>query len=150
VSRKGANTRTPIASPAHHTDQAESRSSDAIEPVATRTPTPIVALIVMLRSAPTNTSAIASRRRSSAGRKPIRASRVAATSGASVLPVAVTAAAAGDEVIGKLTRNAPIATPGHSREPKIRNEASAMPVGGHSGVMFCSTRATRRLSRAAT
>jgi len=71
---------------------------------------------------------------------------VAAASGASVFPTAVTAAATADVLIGRLTANAPIATPGQSRRPQRRKPASAIPVGGHSGVMFSPTSASRRLS----
>ena len=110
---------------------------------------PIVALISMLASAARNTIASASRSRSSWGRNPTRSSRMAAASGASVFPAAVVAAANGVALIVRLTANAAIATPGHSRLPRRRNPTSAIPVGGHNGVMFSPTSASWRLSCAA-
>ena len=62
-------------------------------PETTSVVAPIVALMRVLPSAARNTIASASRRRSSCGRKPTRSRRVAAASGASVFPTAVTAAA---------------------------------------------------------
>ena len=72
------------------------------------------------------------------------------SSGASVFPTAVMTAANGDSVIGRLTARAPIAMPGHHRVPKSSSTATAIPVGGQSGVMFSSTSARRRLKKAAS
>ena len=149
VRRNGATTRIPIASPAHHTDQAPRNSLPSITPEASNVVAPIVALISMLASAARNTIASASRSRSSWGRNPTRSSRMAAASGASVFPAAVVAAANGVALIVRLTANAAIATPGHSRLPRRRNPTSAIPVGGHNGVMFSPTSASWRLSCAA-
>jgi hypothetical protein len=110
---------------------------------------PIVALTVMLSSAPRTTSAATSRTRSICCRKPTRSSSQAASIGARVLPAAVMSAA-GTFVIGRLTRNAAMATPGHRRRPYRRNATSARPVGGHNGVMLSSTTASRSPIRAAT
>src|SRR5215216_309286 len=97
----GVTTRTPMASPAHHTAQEPGSSSAGSAPDATRTPVPTEALMLMLSSAPTKTMAVASRRRSISRRKPTLASKVAATRGASVLPAAVAAAGRTPVVIGR-------------------------------------------------
>ena len=147
-SRNGATTRIPIASPVHHTVHALQKPPAGMPDDITKAALPIVALIVMLSSAPRPTSATTSRTRSICCRKPTRSSSQAATIGASVFPAAVRTAA-GRFVIGRLTRSAAIATPGHRRRPYRRNATSARPVGGHSGVMLRSTIASRRPSLAA-
>ncbi len=93
--------------------------------------------------------AAASRRRSISVLKPAARSSSAAAKGASVFPAAVTAAASGWGVIGRFTRKAATATPGHTPRPSSSNATTAMPVGGHKGVTFFSTSATRSPSRAA-
>ena len=75
---------------------------------------------------------------------------MAATSGASVFPAAVTAAASGPSLIGRFTAKAATATPGHNDRPKSRKAATAIPVGGHSGVTLRSTRDRVRPTRAPT
>jgi len=102
----------------------------------------------MLDSAARKTMAMASRRRSISLRKPTRRSSSAATNGARVFPAAVAAAAAGEELMGQLTRSAPSAIPGHTLPPSTRNATRAIPVGGHSGVTFLATSARLRLRRA--
>jgi hypothetical protein len=83
-----------------------------MEPEATSVTAPIVALTSMLARAPRKTIAIASRCRSSSRRNPTRRSRVTATTGASVLPTAVTTAANGLALIGRFTASAATATAG--------------------------------------
>jgi hypothetical protein len=51
----------------------------------------------------------------------------------------VTAAGIGPSLIGRFTAKAATATPGHNDRPTSRNAATAMPVGGHSGVTLRST-----------
>ena len=148
--RNGATVRTPIASPVHHTVQALTRLSELIAPETTSVPAPIVALMSMLARAPRKTIANASCRRSSCRRKPTLARSMAATKGASVLPAAVTAAASGPSLIGRFTAKAATAIPGHNDRPNSRNAATAIPVGGHSGVTFCSTSDRVRPIRAPT
>ena len=145
--RKGATTRTPIASPVHHTAQAEAKLVRGMASDSTSVPAPIVALISMLNSAAT-TMAMASLSRSISFRKPIANNSSTATKGATVLPAAVAAAASSEDVIVTLTRNAPRATPGQILRPMRRNATTAMPVGGHSGVTFFSISAKRSPSRA--
>ncbi len=137
-----------MASPAHHTDHAGMTSSRGMLPERTRAAVPTVALSMVLTGAAT-TMATASRTRSISVRNRNRESRVAATRGAIVFPAAV-AAAAGRGSMGAFTRKAARATPGHILRPNTRNATTAMPAGGHSGVTFSLTRASRRLSRAAT
>ena len=149
-SRNGAKIRTPIASPAHHTDHAAGKRSLAIAPERTSVPAPIVALIPMLRSAASATSRTTSRIRSIERWKPLPSRSQAPTSGAAVFPTAVAAAASALALIGRFTRNAAIAIAGHRRFPRRRNATSAIPVGGQSGVMLWPIRAKRRLNRAAT
>jgi hypothetical protein len=51
-----------------------------------------------------------------------------------VLPAATPSDVATDPAVVTLTRKAPTATAGHTRGPKRRNAASAIPVGGHTAV----------------
>ena len=83
-------------------------------------------------------------------RKPTLTRSVAATSGATVFPAAVAAAASPFVLMGRLTAKAASAMPGHTRHPKRRNATTAMPVGGQSGVTFLSTSASRNPRMAAT
>jgi hypothetical protein len=150
VNRTGATTRTPMASPVHHTVHAEPKSLPGMAPETTRVTDPTVALMVIPSSAPRNTMAAASRRRSISRRKPTHRNSVAAASGARVFPAAVTAAASGSVLIGRFTRNAASATPGHTDRRRTTKAARAMPLGGHRGVTFRSIRARWRLKCAAT
>jgi len=61
----------------------------------------------------------------------------------------VAAAAAGEELMGALTRSAPSAIPGQTLRPSTRNATRAIPVEGHNGVTFLAIRARLRLRRAA-
>src|SRR5215218_10511834 len=67
----GVTTRTPMASPAHHTAHEPGSSWTGRAPDATRVPVPTEALMLMLSRAPTKTMAVASRRRSICRWKPI-------------------------------------------------------------------------------
>jgi hypothetical protein len=66
-----------------------------------------------------------------------------------VFPAATATAAANEGLMGAFTTNAAAAMAGHIRAPNTRKAASAIPVGGHTGVTFRPTSATRRLSSAA-
>jgi hypothetical protein len=70
-------------------------------------------------------------------------------SGASVLPTEMAPAVNRVGPIGALTRKALRATAGHILRPNKTIAATAMPVGGHTGVTCPSTSATRRLRTAA-
>ena len=52
-----------------------------------------------------------------------------------MLPAAIAAATAGEVSCVTLLRNAPIATAGQSLGPSSSSEASAIPAGGHTGVI---------------
>ena len=52
----------------------------------------------------------------------------------SELPVAIAAASVGDPCTVRLVSAAPSQTPGHTRGPASRIDASAMPEGGHTAV----------------
>src|SRR5712692_530320 len=75
-------------------------------------------------------------------KEPSRASRV--------LPVAMPTEVRTEPAVVTLTRNAPIKMAGQKRRPRAINVATAMPVGGHTGVALGWTEAKRRLSLAAT
>ena len=145
----GATRRTPIASPAHHTAHVEAKLDIGTAPDSVSTALPTVALIVIPIRAPNTTIAIASRIRSSCRRKPARRSSSDDTSGASVLPHAMTAAPSGEGPRGRLTANAPRAMAGHIRGPSMRKVTRAIPVGGQIGVTCPWTSARFRLRRAA-
>ncbi|CAM5484393.1 hypothetical protein SAURM35S_06332 [Streptomyces aurantiogriseus] len=134
ASRNGATTRTPIASPVHHTDQVGQKSWAVSAPEATSTPVPTVALITMPIRAPRKTSARASRSRSRAVRNPTRRRRRQAHTGATVLPTVMASTGRIDGPSVTFTRNAPSATAGQARRPHSSRTTSAMPVGGQNGV----------------
>ena len=51
-------------------------------------------------------------------------------------------------LVSRFALSAPIKTPGHTRGPKISNEAIAIPVGGQTGVTFSWSEASERPSSA--
>ena len=60
----------------------------------------------------------------------------------SVLPVAIAAETATAPVVVRLTRNAPIATPGHNSRPRTGSSAAtAIPVGGQMADALAFTNA---------
>jgi len=150
LSRNSATTRTPIASPAHHTAQVGQKSRPGIAPDKSSTEVPMVALIVITQRAAIRMRAMASRRRSSSSRKSTHLSSSAATNGASVLPAAITAAPTGDGPIGRLTAKAAMPIAGQARRPRTSNATSAIPVEGQIGVTWPRTSARFRLSFAAS
>ena len=103
-------------------------------PESSRDAVPPVALTVMATSAPKSTMATASRSRSRSVRNFARRSSVAASRGASVFPAAMPMATRGEGLIGRLTRKAATATPGHTRRPNRSRATRAIPVGGQMGV----------------
>jgi hypothetical protein len=147
-SRNGATRSTPIASPVHQTAHVGQKSVAATVPDSTSTEVPKVALIAMPARAPSPMIATASRRRSSSSRNPVRLRSSTATSGASVLPAAMTAAPRGEGPIGRLTARAAAKIAGQIQRPKTRIATSAIPVGGQIGVTWPCTRARFKLRRA--
>jgi hypothetical protein len=129
----GATNSTPIASPAHHTDHVSRRSRRSISLVTQSDAVPHVALRSMAPSAAPKISQRTSRTRSSADRKSTRWRRVAAASGARVLPTAMTTAASAAPSL-RLVASAPSATAGQTRRPNAKYATTATPVGGHNGV----------------
>ena len=113
VSSSGATSTSPRASPLHHTNQRWLRASRPTTPLAHRLAIPMVALTVVLASAPSVTSATTSRNRSSDGRKSAtRRSSQTALTASRVFPSAIPAAPATGTLAVQLSRNAPIAMPG--------------------------------------
>ena len=123
-----------MASPVHQTAQVDQKFARGTDPKRTSTELPIVALNAMPPSAPIRIRAAASRSRSSSRRKPTRRKSSTATSGATVLPAAMAAAATGDGPIGRLTAKAARAMAGQAPRPIRRNATRAIPVGGQTGV----------------
>ena len=148
LSRKGANTSTPTASPVHHTDQVDRKPPGGIPLETSRVSAPPVADSAMLGSAATNTRATASRSRARSVRKSSRFSSTTATSGASVFPTVMPAATSSEGLRGAFTAKAPSATPGHIRGPSNSSTTTAIPVGGQMGVTCPLTSARCRLRRA--
>jgi hypothetical protein len=102
--------------------------------------TPIVALTAVLTTAPSRISASTSRTRSSAGRKRARARSELPTTASSVLPTEMPSATAIDAPLVAFAMNAATRTAGQTRRPKRIIDASAIPVGAHTGVMRpCAT-----------
>jgi len=67
-----------------------------------------------------------------------------------VLPAAIPIDVATEPAVVRLARKAPANIAGHTRTPKIRYAARAMPVGGQTAVALGFTNANRRPSLAAT
>ena len=147
VSRTGATTRIPIASPAHHTDQAPRYSSPTIAPDAKRAVVPTVALIVVLANAAITIEPVPEpielrpepetvqhrdrgdrRRRVPRRSDERREDRFA------------------DRDVDHERRDRDA---GPETAPEEEQTDACDPSGGHSGVMFSPTRASSRLSRAA-
>ncbi len=148
--RNGAITSAPAASPSHQVSQISEVPAGRASPPRIRTPTPIVAL-----------TAVASRPASPAKRKMFlgesrtrpsetkRRTSHAPSRASVVLPIAIPAEVSGLPVVVRLTRNAAIPMPGHTRGPKIRHAASAIPVGGQTAVALGFTCARPNPSRPA-
>src|SRR5260370_10734175 len=60
--------------------------------------------------------------------------RYAPSTPSSVLPDAMPSDVAMEPAVGRFATKAAMNTPRHMRTPKMRNAASAMPVGGHTPV----------------
>jgi hypothetical protein len=134
TSRSGATTRIPMASPNHQSSQAPPYVP-ILSSARVSTVTPFVALITGLRTAPPTTSASTERTRSSAGVKPILATSRAPATAASVFPTVMPAATASVASLVALAVKAPTATAGQKRTPRRSKAASAIPDGGHTGVI---------------
>ncbi len=61
-----------------------------------------------------------------------------------VLPIAMPSEIAIDPVVVTFTRNAPSRMAGQMRGPSRRNEAKAIPLGGHTGETLALTTAKAR------
>ena len=113
VSSRGATSKSPRASPDHHTSQRDPTALRSTTPLAHRLVTPSVALSVVLASAARVTKTSTSRSRSSAGRKPAtRWSSQAAVTASRVFPTAMPAAPSNGTPAVQLSRKAPSAIPG--------------------------------------
>src|SRR4051812_14987074 len=96
VNSTGATSRAPAASPSHHVHHNDPYAVHGCTPPAHRLATPIVALIVVLASAPNTTRPRACGSLSSDERRPVyRRIRYAPTIASSVLPAATQTAIAG-------------------------------------------------------
>jgi hypothetical protein len=133
--RNGATSGTPT-SPGPPTAQVAQKPSRGTVPESTSTEVPTVALTVMASRAPSTMMAAASRKRSSSIRKPALLRRVAAVSGANVLPAAMKAAPSGEGPMGRLTARAPRNTAGQTLRPNTSMATRAIPVGGQIGVTW--------------
>ena len=120
-------------------------------PLAASVVTPTVALTVVLMMAATSANLNTSGARSMALRPPAkRLTRYAPTMPSRVLPMPRPIEVRTVPAVVTLTRNAPMRIAGHTRMPKIRNAAMAMPVGGQTAVALACTNASRRPSLPAT
>ena len=122
LSRNGATSITPIASPVHHTAHVVQKFDTFTVPDSTSTAVPTVALSVIATRAASTMMAAASRRRSSSRRKPMRLSSSAAATGASVLPAAISTALMGVGPMGRFTANAPAKIPTAIGRPNRRTD----------------------------
>lgn len=136
-----------MTSPAHHAAQTDQNPLAGSLSSSSSTAVPVVALMTIPAIAPRKTRTTPSRSRSSSVRKPTRRSIRKAQTGASVLP-ATTRAVDGvtDPVSVAITSREPSAIPGHTRNPMYSRAPSAIPVGGHSGVITAPWTVTFRSS----
>ena len=149
VSSTGATTRSPSASPTHHTRQVSGTCPGRTSPAASSTATPSVALTVVLSAAARTTRARTSTSRS----RPrwIRATRVrraTARTASSVFPMPMAIATQKEAPLHALATTAPSITAGQTRTPPTSSAASAIPVGGQTSVANPLTGASVRPSRA--
>ncbi|OKJ84813.1 hypothetical protein AMK32_12605 [Streptomyces sp. CB01883] len=139
TSSTGVTTRTPMASPVHHTDQVGQKPAVLSAPETSRVVVPVVALTSIPVNAPRKIRPRTSRSRSSSLRNPARRSNRQEQTGARVFPAVIARTAGSDGPRPMLARNAPSATPGHTRLPRSSRLATAIPLGGHSGVTWLRT-----------
>jgi hypothetical protein len=127
-------------SPSHQMPQCCANADRLIAPATSDVKVPTVALTSVLTTAAPTTSAITSRTRSSAVRNPNRRRSHHPRSASAVFPTAIaTAAPAGIDVV-RFAISAPANTATHISGPNSRSAASAIPVGGHTGVALpCAT-----------
>ncbi len=136
-----------MTSPAHHAAQTDQNPLAGSLSSSSSTAVPVVALIIIPVIAPRKTRTTPSRSRSSSVRKPTWRSRRKAQTGASVLPVTTSAVdVVTDPVRLVMTRREPSAIPGQTRSPRVSRALSAIPVGGHSGVITAPWTVTFRSS----
>src|SRR5262249_48899552 len=136
----GATTRSPATSPSHHVHHTEPYWSQRPYPPRMRLVTPKVGESSVLTRLAATAKRDTSRARSNA-RGPFakRWTREAPASASSVLPTATPSDVATEPWVVRLTRNAPAKIAGQTRGPARRTAASAMPVGGHTGVALAWT-----------
>ena len=104
----GATSRTPIASPTHHTHQTETDDDQGTTPANARFSTPLVAVTPMASAAPNTMRPSTSRTLAREISKPTNLrSRKAARRGPRVLPEAIPAAASNGTSLIALLMNAP-------------------------------------------
>ena len=140
--RNGATTMSPAASPSHHVSQIGPKSAQRALPVSASVVTPRVALTVVLTSPASATNLKMSCARSKAATPPAkRSTRNAPTSASSVLPAAMPSDESTDPAVVRLTAKAPAKIAGQMPRPSSSTAASAMPVGGQTGVAFACTMA---------
>jgi hypothetical protein len=109
--------------------------------------TPIVALIVVAKSAARRANLKTFRIRSNASRPAAnRMTREAPAIASRVFPAAMPSEVATDPAVVTLTRKAPRRMAGHARTPRRMRAASAIPVGGQTAVALGWTRASFRPS----
>ena len=132
-STSGVAAMTPMVSPAHQISHPACRLSfnasaraSIVTPTLADTSIPVAAASARSRI---------SRRRSNAGRKPIRFKSHAVNKGPIVSPTAMPSAAGHGARVTRFTANAPSVTPGQQANPERRNAATAIPVGSQSSVM---------------
>ena len=140
--RNGATTSAPAASPSHHVSQMPGACGPDASLPSSRQATPIVALTVVPMVPASNAYAKMSRG-TSKQRRPCANRRTSplATTASSVLPMPIPIEVAIPPAVVTFTRNAPSSTPGQTRWPKIKSEAIAIPVGGHTAEALAFTNA---------
>jgi hypothetical protein len=146
----GATTRSPSMSPNHQARSVGQIMAWGTAPPASRLKTPMVALKMVLKIAASRTSAATSWIRSNRGSKRTRRSSADPASASSVFPAPIANAAGKEAPAIRFTQAAPRRMPGHSRLPKRRSAASAMPVGGQTRVANPLTASSSRPNRAVT
>jgi len=132
-------------------NQIAGYSRQSAWPPSVRLHAPIVALTAVLKSPASTTNLKTSRARLKTA-LPFAKSRTSSAlrRPSKVLPIAMPIEGAIAPVVVKFTRNAPMKMAGQARDPSSRNDANAIPLGGHTGDTLALTTARVRPNLPAT
>src|SRR6185436_13740103 len=130
TNNSGAMIKQPIISPIHHVTQTGPNELVDVNPPKIKLNTPMVALMVVLKTTAKNINFKASDSRLKATLKLNFFKRYAPVSASKVFPPAIPAATQNGSLVKRLATKAPINIPGQYSNPNNSKTANARPVGG--------------------